>query len=420
MIRNGEKHSNKPDNRVVSITDDVKWIGVLDYDIVTFDIVMETEFGTTYNSYFINAGKKAIVEAAKEKFSDVHISKIRQLTDTKEIKYIILNHTEPDHSGNMEKLLEVAPDATVVGSGNTIRYLADIINKPFKSLIVKDGDTLDLGNKTLRFISAPNLHWPDSMFTWLEEDRVLFTCDMFGAHYCSEDIFNDFSDNYFRAFKYYFDVILRPFSRFALKAIDKIRPMDVRFICPGHGPVHHKYLDKIIGITEEYSSEYVRLTGEKPEWNILLAYVSAYGFTGEMSAMIAKGVKEIPGVKITIRDIENIALGDLEAELIKADALLVGTPTINQNTLLPVFRMFALINPLRDKGKPAGSFGSYGWSGEGPGIVAVNLKNLKLNYFEDPAIIKFSPGSEKANSLKEYGKRFAQFVMSEYSKRKET
>ncbi len=365
------KIRNRSDEKVIDISGDVKWIGVL-------DIVMETEFGTTYNSYFINAGKKAIVEAAKESFSDVHINKIRQVTDPAEIQYIILDHTEPDHSGNTARLLEISPGATVVGSGNAIRYLTDIINRPFKSLVVKDGDTLSLGNKTLRFIAAPNLHWPDSMFTWLEEDRILFTCDMFGAHYCTENIFNDFSGDYLRAFKYYFDVILKPYSRFAIKAIEKIRPLDIRYICPGHGPVHHRDLERVIGLTEEYASEYLRITGEKQEKNVLLAYVSAYGYTGRMAELIAQGIRQVPGFNVKLLDIENISPGDLESEIVRADALLVGSPTINQNTLLQVYRLFALVNPLRDRGKPAGAFGSYGWSGEAPEIIAANLKNLKL------------------------------------------
>ena len=143
------------DDRVISITDDVMWVGILDYDIRTFDIVMTTEFGTTYNSYFINAKKKAIIEVAKEKFGEKYLQKLRSVTDPREIEYIILDHTEPDHSGSLRLLLEIAPSATVVGSGNAIRYLEDIVNVPFKSVVVKDGDNLDLGNKTLKFISAP-------------------------------------------------------------------------------------------------------------------------------------------------------------------------------------------------------------------------------------------------------------------------
>jgi len=408
----------KPDDRIIEITPDVKWIGVLDYDIVTFDIVMETEFGTTYNSYFINAEKKAVIEAAKETFSDVQINKLKRLCDPAEIKYIILDHTEPDHSGNTGRLLEIAPDATVVGSGNMIRYLSDIINRPFKSIAVKDGDVISLGNKTLQFIAAPNLHWPDSMFTWLEEDRVLFTCDMFGAHYCSEEMFNDFSENYFRSFRYYFDVILRPFSKFALKAIDKIKPLDIKFICPGHGPVHHRDIQKIISLTEEMAEKYIEIISGSEVKNVLVAYVSAYGFTGKMAEIIAGGIKKIPGLKTTVLDIIDIPAEELEKELMKADALLVGSPTINQNTLLPVYRLFSLVNPLRDRGKPAGSFGSFGWSGEAPGIVASVMKSLKFSYFENPLTVKFSPANDKADILREYGKRFGEFVVSEYARRK--
>ncbi len=143
------------DDRIIDISGDVKWIGILDYDIRTFDIVMTTEFGTTYNSYFINAGKKALIEVAKAKFFDTYLKKLREVTDPSEISYIILDHTEPDHSGSLKQLLEIAPSATVVGSGNAIRYLEDMLNMPFRSIIVKDGDTLDLGGKKLRFISAP-------------------------------------------------------------------------------------------------------------------------------------------------------------------------------------------------------------------------------------------------------------------------
>ena len=173
------------DDKILHVTDDVAWIGVLDFDIVTFDIVMETKYGTTYNSYFVNAEKKAIIETVKDKFKDVYLQKIQKVTNPQEIEYIILDHTEPDHSGSLKYLLEIAPNATVVGSGQALNYLQDITGIQFKSLKVKDGDTLDLGNKTLKFIGAPNLHWPDSIYTYLVEDKLLFTCDSFGAHFFS-------------------------------------------------------------------------------------------------------------------------------------------------------------------------------------------------------------------------------------------
>jgi flavorubredoxin len=399
------------DDIVGDITTDVKWIGVLDYDIKTFDIVMTTEFGSTYNSYFINADKKTVVDVSKEKFFDVYLKKLQSVTDPRELEYIILDHTEPDHSGSLRRLLEIVPDATVVGSGNAVRYLEDIVNKPFLSLIVKDGDSLDLGNKKLRFISAPNLHWPDSIYTYLEEDKILFTCDSFGAHYCDSALFSELSPKYLGAFKYYFDVILKPYSRFMIKAIEKIRPLEIDVICPGHGPVHRENLRKIVDLTAKYSDEYLKLISGRPVKRVLIAYISAYGYTRQAAEYIAQGIRETGDFDIDMADIENISSGELEQKLTSSDAILAGSPTINQNTLLPVYTLFALINPIRDKGKVAGAFGSYGWSGEAPKIILENFRNLKLKTFDDTASFKFLPAADKKDTLIEFGKRFAQRIL---------
>jgi flavorubredoxin len=404
---------NKIDDKIINVTGDVKWIGILDYDIRTFDIVMHTGFGTTYNSYFINAEKKALVEVAKEKFTETYIKKLRLVTDPEEIQYIIVDHTEPDHSGSLRILLGLAPSATVVGSGNAIRYLEDIVNKPFKSLIVKDGDTLDLGNKTLRFFSAPNLHWPDSILTLLVEDKVLFTCDVFGAHYCSSEMYSDFSEHYTESFKYYFDVIMRPFSRFLLKAIEKVKPLDIDIICPGHGPIHKENLKKAIELSEKLAGEYMKIVSDTNRMNILIAYVSAYGYTKKAAHLIAEGILETDDITVDIADIENISLEELESKIIMSDGLLVGSPTINQNTLLPVYKLFALINPIRDKGKLGGAFGSYGWSGEAPNLILENLRMLKLKIFEETAAFKFSAENNKKENLREFGRNFAQRYIQE-------
>jgi NADH oxidase (H2O-forming) len=403
----------KGDYKIFDITDDVKWIGILDYDIRTFDIVMNTDFGTTYNSYFINAEKKTIIEVAKEKFSENYLQNLRSVTDPGDIEYIVLNHTEPDHSGSLRLLLELAPSAIIVGSGNAIRYLEDIVNIPFKSRVVKDGDTLDLGNKTLRFFSAPNLHWPDSMLTLLVEDKVLFTCDVFGAHYCSSEMFSNFNEQYLKSFKYYFDVIMRPFSRFILKAIEKVKPLELEYICPGHGPIHKNNLRKAIELSEKFAEEYMKVVSEKNQMNILIAYVSAYGYTKEAAYIIAEGIQETKGITVDVADIENIAPEELESKLIKSDGLIIGSPTINQNTVLPVYRLFALINPIRDKGKLGGAFGSYGWSGESPNLILENLRLLKLKIFEETAAFKFSPDNNKKEYLREFGRNFSQTYIQE-------
>ncbi|MBI9036408.1 MAG: FprA family A-type flavoprotein, partial [Bacteroidales bacterium] len=342
------------DNKVLDITEDVKWIGVMDKDIVTFDVVMETKYGTTYNSYFINADKKAIVETTKEKFWDVYYDKIKQVVNPEEIEYIILDHTEPDHTGNVRRLLDVAPNAVVVGSRNAIRYMEDLIGNGFKSMIVRDGDELDLGNKTIRFINAPNLHWPDSIYSYLVEDKVLFTCDSFGAHFCHEDMYDDKVGDYTDSFKYYFDVILKPYSKFMLKAIDKIRPLEINAICTGHGPLLTNNWKKWVDLSEQYAKEALLMPEER---HVFIPYVSAYHKTGLIAEKIAEGIRSVGDFKVDVCDIEMTPLGEIDEKIARSEGLIVGCPTINQNILLPVYKMMAVVNPIRDKGKLAGAFG---------------------------------------------------------------
>ena len=390
------------DHQVLKITEDVQWIGVLDPDIRTFDVVMETQYGTTYNSYFINAEKKVIVEASKEKFWDTYLAKVKKVVDPAKIDYIIVNHTEPDHAGNVKNLLKLAPNAQVVGSGNAIRYLADIMNMDFKSLVVKDGDSLDLGNKKIQFIGAPNLHWPDSMYSYLVEDKVLFTCDSFGAHYCHEEMFDHRVGNYDDAFKYYFDVILKPFSRFMLKAIEKIRPLDLQAICTGHGPLLCNDWKKYVDLSEKYAKEYLPFPDRK---RAFVAYVSAYGKTGMLAEAIAKGLEE-SGIQADLCDIEKMPAGEISEKITAANALIVGTPTINQNMLPPVYTLLALCTPLREKGKLAGCFGSYGWSGEASKQLESALTQLKFTYLPNGPFVKFTPSEQDLQNAREWGKAF--------------
>ncbi len=395
------------DNRILEIKPGISWIGVLDPDIISFDIVMETPYGTTYNSYFIDTEKKTVIDTVKEKFWTTYIDKINRLTNPSEIEYIVCNHTEPDHSGNVKNLLSLSPNATVVGSGQAINYLQEIIGIPFKSLKVKDGDIIDLGNKKLRIIGAPNLHWPDTIYSYLEEDNLLFTCDSFGSHFCHEEIFDDKVGNFDEAFKYYFDIILKPFSKFMLKAIEKIRPLKIDAICTGHGPVLRSDWKRYVDISREFSVNYLNTLQEKNN-RILLAYISAYGYTEEMANKIAEGLKRAGKIKIDQADIQSIQLGDLEEKIVMCDAIIIGSPTINQNTLMPIYKLFGLINPIRDKGKLAAVFGSYGWSGEAVKLIEDHLKNLKFNVILEGISEKFYPNNEKSERLVEFGKAFGE------------
>jgi flavorubredoxin len=226
-------------------------------------------------------------------------------------------------------------------------------------------------------------------------------------------MFSTFDEPYTESFKYYFDVIMRPFSRFLLKAIEKIKPLELDCICPGHGPVHNKNLKKAIELSERFANQYLEIISEKNRMNILVTYVSAYGYTKDAAHLIAEGILETKGITVDITDIENISLEELESKLIMSDGILVGSPTINQNTLLPVYKLFALINPIRDKGKLGGAFGSYGWSGESPNIILENLRLLKLKIFEETAVFKFSPDNNKKEYLREFGRNFSQRYIQE-------
>ncbi len=400
----------RKDTQVLDVNKDVKWIGVLDYDIVTFDVVMETRYGTTYNSYFINAEKKAIVETTKLKFWDTYYSKIKQVVDPAEIEYIIIDHTEPDHSGNLRNLLNVAHNATVVGSGNAIRYLKNMIGPEFPHIIVKDGHTLDLGNKSLRFISAPNLHWPDSIYTYMEEDKLLFTCDSFGAHYCDEKMFDDLVDveKYDDAFLYYFNVILRPFSKFMLKATDKISKLDIDAICTGHGPILRNNWKKYVELSEKWATEYTKL----PEQDfVFIPYVSAYHNTGQIAEKIAEGIRKNGDIEVEVTDIEHASIGELDSKISRSTGLIVGSPVINQNILLPIYKLFAVISPIRDKGKLAGGFGSYGWSGENMNLIKEGLSNLKLKYLNEGVFVKFTPDEGNLTEALQYGETFGKKLL---------
>ena len=397
------------------INEPVYWNGVLDEDLLTFDIVMETQYGTTYNSYLLKTDKIAIIDTVKKNFSEIFISNIGKLINPSDIQYIICNHTEPDHSGSVGRLLELAPESTVVGSGQAINYLQEMINKPFNNIKIKDGDTLDLGNRTLKFIGAPNLHWPDTIFTYLEEDHILFTCDSFGAHFSDEKMFDDQVSDYSDAFKYYFDVILKPYSKFMLKAIEKIRLLEISMICPGHGPILRSTWKEKVEISQRYATEYLDTTAGGID-QVLITYISAYGYTQKMAESIATGIRKTGDIRVEISDIEHITPGDLEEQIVRSEGILVGSPTINQNTLLPVYKLFALINPIRDKGKLAASFGSFGWSGEAVKLIEDHLRNLKLDVVQEGFATKFYPGRDQTAELEMFGEIFGRKFLERRNK----
>jgi flavorubredoxin len=393
------------DTKVLQITNDVHWIGVLDKDIRTFDIVMETEYGTTYNSYFINADKKAVVDVVKEKFFPVFEAKLRKLCNPEELNYIFVCHTEPDHSGGLSKLLKIAPHATVIASNSAIMNLKEQLNIPFSYIVANDGFVTDLGNKKVTTISAPNLHWPDTVFFYLQEDKTLFSCDAFGAHFCHEEMYDTKVGNYDDAFQYYFDVILKPFSKFFINAIGKISNLQLDAICTGHGPLLRESSLNIIQKTKCLCEDYLENYPEKNR--ILIAFVSAYGYTKRIAEKLKEGIEKVPGMVVDFCDIEKMDPAVLGEKIAKANAYLLGSPTINQNMLPQLYTFFALMTPLRDKGKLAAAFGAYGWSGEAKTNLIANINNLKLKCYSESKFVKFIPSEKEEEDIVKYGKEFA-------------
>lgn len=387
----------------------ITWNGILDRELRVFDIIMETEFGTTYNSYVVQGSKKtALIETAKEKFCEEYLHKVQAVIDIAKIDYIVVNHTEPDHAGSAAKLLELNPDIEIIGTISAINFLGQIVNKPFKSRAVKDGEEISLGDKTLRFLVVPNLHWPDTMYTYIPEDKTLFTCDSFGSHYCCEGILRstvEDEEGYLRAAKYYFDNILGPFKPFMNKAMDKIAPLDIDLICPGHGPVLDEGLEKFIEIYRGWSKV------EKPNATptVVLAFVSAYGYTRQMAQKIAEGIRE-EGAQAKLFDLVEDDCTALPGELLRADGILLGSPTILGDALKPIYDLSTTMLPTIHGGKQAAAFGSYGWSGEAVPNLTQRLTQLKMKVSEGLRQ-RFQPSGEELEACRAFGRAFAGKVL---------
>lgn len=408
LIRKAGKTMNKP----VEIKPKVWWTGSLDPDLRIFDIVMRTEFGTSYNSYIVSGNTKtALIEVTKENFWDSYLQTIGKVVDPAAIDYIILNHTEPDHSGALVRLLELAPQAQVVGSRTAIMFLRNIVNHDFSQVIVNEGDTLDLGGKTLQFISAPYLHWPDSIYTYLVEDQILFTCDSFGCHYANSKIFNDLlpdPDGYWTALRYYFEGIIAPFKPYVLEAIKKIDQLDYKMICPGHGPVLREHPHRVVELYRQWAGE-ARPAGD--EQRVVIAYVSAYGYTRQLAEQIAAGIRGVGNIQVDLYDLVEADRAAVIKQIYWADGLLFGSPTINRDALEPIWEVLVNLNPVIHGKKTAAAFGAFGWSGEAVGNIEARLKQLHMKLITPGLKVNFRPTPDDIEKAYEFGRNFARSLL---------
>lgn len=395
----------------IKAMDDLWWVGVEDHDLRVFDIVMHSDWGTSYNAYAVRGSEGvALFETVKEKFFDEYLANLKEVCSLDEVKYIVVGHTEPDHSGSLEKLLDLTPNATVVGSATAITFLKEIVNKPFVSRAVKEGDTIDLGGRTLTFLSVPFLHWPDSMYTYIPEMKALFTVDSFGCHYADDRVFNDLIDGDFtEAYKYYFDCIMGPFKPFVLKALDKIKPLDIQFIGNGHGPVLRANIPHYLELYRQWATPVVVPADER---RVAIAYVSAYGYTKQLAGVIADALAE-GGVKhVELYDLVECDLETARAAVQSADGFLLGSPTLVGDALPPIYEMLVGLNPIIHKGKPAGAFGSYGWSGEAVPKLTAQMQAIGLKLPVEGLKVRFKPSEAQLAEARQFGLDFAAAVLA--------
>ena len=393
----------------IQAKEEIWYVGALDKELRVFDIVMYSEYGTTYNAYLVQGKEKNVLfETVKEEFFDEYLANIRQVIDPAKIDYIVANHTEPDHAGSYEKLLQYAPGATVLGSATAITFLKEIINKPFNHRVVTEKDVVDLGGMEMKFLSVPMLHWPDSMYTYIPQLKALFTCDSFGCHYADDRIFNDLIPGDFTdAYKYYFDNIIGPYKNpHMLNALKKIEGLEIEFIGNGHGPVLRTDIPKYLEMYKNWGTPAAR-DGK----SVAIAYVSSYGYTASMAKVIAEGLKAGGVKEVKLFDLVTDDKAQAQAAIAQADAFLLGSPTILGDALPPVWEMLLGVNPVIHKGKPAGAFGSYAWSGEAVGNLTARMEQLKLSVPLPGIRIRLKPSEAQLEEARQFGECFARAIL---------
>lgn len=391
---------------MLELSKQLYYIGVQDEPLRVFDIVMHTPYGTSYNAYLINGTEKsALVETVKLGFSDTYFKAIEEIMPISDIDYLIINHTEPDHAGTIPLLLEKNPGLTLVGTNSALTFVAQIINRDFSSKAVKKGDELDLGGRVLQFHPMPNLHWPDTMFTFDTLSKSLFTCDAFGAHYAFDAVlFSKMKDKneYISAQHQYFLDILSPFIRpFMVNGLQAAKALNPTMILTGHGPVLDADLDQLFERYDTWCAPQ-----PKNGKSVAIAYVSSYGYTKALAQVISETLKA-KQVEVDMFDLLQKPACDAVCAILNADGFLLGTPTILGDALEPVVALAASIHPIQVKGKLASAFGSYGWSGEGVPFVMERLNQLKVKTIEGYRA-RLKPSDAELQGAKDFATRFAE------------
>jgi len=366
------------------IKPDIYYVGAIDWDRRLFDELIPLPDGTSYNSYLIKGSEKTAL------IDTVDPSKAHELMKNLEVSggkldYIIANHAEQDHSGTIPEVLKQYPKARVVSTPKCKAMLIDLLHVPENKFIeVNDGDTLSLGNKTLEFIHAPWVHWPETMLTYLKEDKILFTCDFLGSHLATSKLFVEDEGMVYKAAKRYYAEIMMPFRTSIRKNLEKISGLSIDMIAPSHGPIY-KNPEFIINAYREWISDDVKN-------EVVLAYVSMHGSTAALvdyfiDLLMKKGI-EVKPFNLTVSDI-----GELAMAMVDAATIIIASPTVLAGAHPSAIYAAYLANALRPKAKFASIIGSYGWGGKMVEQIAGMIKNLGVELIE-PVIVKGYPRHE--------------------------
>lgn len=389
------------------INDLVTWVGKIDWELRTFHgEEYSTHKGSSYNSYLIRDEKTVLMDTVWKPFSKEFVENLKNEIDLKKIDYIVMNHSESDHSGALLDLMREIPDTPIYCTKSGAKIIKGHYHKDWNFREVKTGDTLDIGKNKLIFVEAKMLHWPDTMFTYLTNENILFSNDAFGQHYASEHMYNDLVDTselYQEAIKYYAN-ILTPFNKFVENKINEVLGLNlaVHMICPSHGIIWRDNPLQIVTKYMEWCKNY-------KENQITIIYDTMWNATRRMAETIAEGITSADkNVTVKIFNSGKSDKNDIVTEVFKSKLVLVGSSTINNGILSSTAAILELIKGLKLKDKKAAAFGSYGWSGESVKLITEELNKAGFEVINDGIRELWDPDEDALNKCREFGKSIAQ------------
>jgi len=362
------------------ITDGVNWLGAIDWDRRLFDSLIPLPDGTSYNAYLVEGSEAtALVDTVDPPMWSILAEQLKAVDN---VDYVISHHAEQDHSGSIPMVLERFPSAKVVCTSKAKGMLMSLLGISEERFLVKeDGDTISLGGKTLRFVYTPWVHWPETMVTYLEEDKILFSCDFFGSHIATTDLYVTDEGRVHEAAKRYFAEIMMPFRKIIEKNLDKLVPYDIEMIAPSHGPIYKKPSFIVDAYREWVSGE--------PKNLVALPFISMHGSTRRMVDYLVAALAE-KGVSVQLYDLADSDIGKLAMTLVDAKTIVLGTPTVLAGPHPAVAYAALLANALRPKARFLSIIGSYSWGGKSVETLAALIPNLKVEVL-DPVLIKGYP-----------------------------